>query len=213
MLIISASNVIRTKENSQSYTAAKDILSLCSNAGIKSELIDLRNYSITGCTMCEGCISQWECSQNDDFNKIYGLFSQHNEFVIVLPHYAGIPSKVIAIVEKLQEFSYLQYCTQHNDINSFKDKSICIIAHGGLTEDYEKIYTENIIIPMSNILKGIGFNVINDQISTPLCFGVKEYFQEKEPGSACFRKDDDIQKRNEIVRIAAEALISFCKRV
>lgn len=207
MLIISASNVSTTTDKSQSLVVAYRIAAKLQNTTNDIEVLDLRDYVLKPCFMCEKCIKDWQCIWNDNFSQIQDKMAQHDGFIIISPHYAGIPSKLMMLIEKLQEMSYLKYCTGTENTASMAGKYVCIVAHGGMTEDYERIYTENIIKPLSNMLGGIGMKVLNEKCEKPLCFGVKKYYQDKDDNSVCFRKDNDDEKVAEVIQ-RVEALIN-----
>ncbi len=196
MLIISGSNVVTAKEKSQSLLLALRMQEVLKQKNVVSDVVDLRDYEIKICNMCEACSEGNGCVQDDDFNKLNDLWKKHSEVIMICPHYAGIPSKITAVCEKLQEISYLNYC-QGKTLDS--KKNALVIAHGGMTEDYEGIYTENLLKPLSNMLRSCGCKIHNDTIKKAMCFGVKKYYQEKDGNSLCFKKDDDEELREKIV--------------
>lgn len=203
MLIISASNVSRSGENSQSLAAAHRIHDLLLEKGRDSLVLDLRRFRIEPCDMCEGCAGDGLCVKDDDFNALNRLWMEHETLVFVCPHYAGIPSKLVAMIEKIQEMSYLGYCQGRKGA---KARKALVIAHGGMTESFEELYRSNLITPLSNMLKSAGCKVLNEGIPEPLCFGVKAYHEERDQGSCCYRKDDDLERREAIIRLGVERL-------
>lgn len=203
MLIISGSNNSKTKRNSQSLKVAHRIKQKLNIKNENIKIIDLREYKIFSCIMCEKCALTKQCNQDDHFNKLYNVMKNNQTIIFIIPHYAGIPSKIIAILEKMQEIFYLQYC-QGNEIHVHA--KIGIIAHGGMSENYSDVYVNNIIQPFSYMVKNLGYEVINEKIEKPLCFGVKKYYKIIESGSYCFKKEDDIDKREEIINILIEEI-------
>jgi len=188
MLIVSASNISISKDACRSLAIARKLRETFTIKGIGAEVLDLREYKVSFCVMCENCAGPHRCVHDDPFNDFYEIWRRHGKAVIVCPHYAGVPSKLSAVVEKIQEISYLSYCCG----KPVEDKKeIAIIAHGGLTENYAETYRDNLIKPLSAMFRNLGYAVLNDDSAQPLCFGVKKYYAEKETWSACFRKDDD----------------------
>ncbi|HOE08475.1 MAG TPA: NAD(P)H-dependent oxidoreductase [Treponemataceae bacterium] len=197
MLIISASNVSASGEKSRSLQAAAKIKNRLSSPNRKIEIIDLRKYHLSFCVMCEKCLENQKCVQPDDFNTLFDTWNEHNQIILVVPHYALIPSKLLCMFEKIQERYYLNYCSgKQQDIPV---KNVMIIAHGGLIKNYEEVYIKNIINPLKGIIESIGGKVDNDNLDSPLCFGVKEYLNKTDTDSVCYAKIDNVEKENEIL--------------
>lgn len=192
MLVISASNVAMTKDKAQSLVVANRIGELYRTKGEKVEVLDLRDYRIEPCDMCQGCAGSGLCTKPDDFNRFLGQWRAQDRVVIVCPHYAGIPAKLVAIAEKLQELAYLGYCLGRQ---GKPGPAALIVAHGGMTEDYEALYEANLIKPLSGMLKGTGCTMVNEAVTGgPLCFGVKTYRKQPDEFGVCFAKDNDEEK-------------------
>lgn len=202
MLIISASNIIPSQNNSKSLQTAERIKrGLLEVKNISIEIADLRDYYVSFCIMCEKCALTQKCIQDEDFNLLFDRWNAHDDVILVVPHYALIPSKLLCIFEKIQEMYYLNYCSgkQNN-----QHKNVLIIAHGGMTEKYEDVYMSNIIKPLKSIIESIGSTVINDMIKNQLCFGVKKYLDSRDPNSNCYEKLDDEEKENEVIKSVIE---------
>lgn len=189
MLVISASNVAMTKDGAQSLVVARKIGELYRKKGETVEVLDLRDYRIEPCDMCQGCAGSGLCTKADDFNRFLETWKAHDKVVLVCPHYAGIPAKVVAIVEKLQEMAYLGYCLGRHGTPG---PAVLIVAHGGMTEDYDALYEANLIKPLAGMLKGTGCTIANESMTGgPLCFGVKAYRKQPDQFGVCFEKDND----------------------
>lgn len=189
MFVISASNVAMTGDEAQSLVVARRIGELFRGKGDEVEILDLREYRIDPCDMCQGCATSGLCTKPDDFNRFLGHWRSHDRIVLVCPHYAGIPAKVVAIVEKLQEMAYLGYCLGKRGMPG---PSVLVVAHGGMTEGYEALYETNLIKPLAAMLKGTGCTIVNESVpGGPLCFGVKGYRKQADRFGVCFDKDND----------------------
>ncbi len=206
MLIISASNVKKTKKDSQSLVIARTLKNLLDDGKKKTEILDLRKYTLTPCIMCEKCVKTGKCVRGDDFNKIAKKILQHRNIVIVCPHYAGIPSKLMMFLEKLQEISYLKQCSRQKDAYPLKNAFSAVIAHGGMTDNYDELYAKNVITPLGNALKAVGFEYLNDSITLSLTVGVKQYFEKRDKRSVCFLKESDTEKINCILKELVTAI-------
>jgi hypothetical protein len=62
------------------------------------------------------------------FNYLNEQIAKHGSYIIVAPHYAGIPSKLIMIIEKLLEISYLKYYSGVKDAYPLKNR-LLILSH------------------------------------------------------------------------------------
>lgn len=200
MLILSASNVKKTKKKSQSLVIAMALKDTLKEYDISAEVIDLRKYELTPCIMCEKCVKSGKCVRGDDYNKLAKKIIKHRNIIIVCPHYAGIPSKIMMLLEKMQEVCYLKACTKQKDAYPLKGAYAAVIAHGGMIENYDALYTANIITPLGNALKAVAYDYINDTTEEPLCIGVKQYFEKRERQSVCFLKENDMKKIRNVVK-------------
>lgn len=208
MLIISASNVKKTKKNSQSLLLATTLQKSLRDNDIDSDILDLRDYELTPCIMCEKCVKSGKCVRGDDYNKVYKKILKHKDIAVICPHYAGIPAKLMMLLEKIQEVCYLKSCTKQKDAYPLKGSVAAIIAHGGMTEGYEGLYNSNIVVPLGNALKALGMVVVNDTITIPLTVGVKQYFEKRESKSVCYLKEND----NEVIRKVISELVNALKK-
>ncbi len=204
MLILSASNVVRTQNQSQSLQVANKLKDLLSGAFSGIEVADLREYPVRSCTMCEACVPDGQCVQADRSNELIRLMREHDTLVIVCPHYAGVPSQLMALFEKVQEHWYLEH-SQGREAPGL-DK-FAVIAHGGMTEGYEEAYKANLLTPLLNIGRSMGCTILNDDIPESLCFGVKAYRMDRDPGSVCVAKDNDTEKADRIIGLLAGRLM------
>jgi len=113
------------------------------------------------------------------------------------------------LLEKLQEISYLAYCAKSKNMPLLSGAKAVIVAHGGMTENFEALYKQNLIIPLGNALKGMGMTVLNDAIEQPLCFGVKKYLTVRDKKSVCFAKENDNEEMKHVVGLLVEAVKGY----
>jgi multimeric flavodoxin WrbA len=175
--IISGSNVRSSGNGSISLRTGellknrlKDIKGDCN-----INLVDLRDYKLTPCGMCESCAETQRCVEDEDFNRLYDTIKKADELIFICPHYAPIPSKLVILFEKLEEMSYLGFCSGKKDFHPTNGKKAGIIAHGGMTEGYEQLYKDDILTPLTNVMECIGMKVINKMGNKPICFGVQDF--------------------------------------
>lgn len=184
MLIISASNGARTGASSRSLVVAGRLAQALGGARV----VDLRDYPLRSCELCEGCAADGRCVHDDGFNELAALLAEHDELALVCPHYAGTPSRLMALLEKLEEGIYLRYC---KGLPSAAPKRFGVLAHGGMTEGYARLYAQDILVPLRNAALAMGWRPVYGGDEEALSFGVKAYRSEPAPGSVCPAKDDD----------------------
>jgi multimeric flavodoxin WrbA len=208
MIILSASNVGPSGAASRSLELARRLAARlgghcggASDGGV--EVADLRDYPIQSCDMCEACAGSDACAQPDRFNALKSRIDAHAVLAVVCPHYAGVPSQLMALLEKLQEMAYLAQCQGKPATPA---KAFAVLAHGGMTGGYEAAYVASLIVPLANAARSLGWTVLNDAIPEPLVLGVARYHERKDPGSVCPAKDDDEVRADHLVDVLAEAL-------
>ena len=132
--IISASNIInKGMENGASYRFSKIIQNELVNMhpGSNVIIIELKNLSIHPCTGCGKCYYSHRCVLDDDFNMIYGNIVNSDIVFIISPHYAPIPSKLAAMLEKMEQITFLHWgkdITYQSEVYGIKTG---VISHGG----------------------------------------------------------------------------------
>jgi len=197
MLIVSASNVQPTGSASRSLVLAQRFQRLVTASHPDAAVLDLRDYPLLSCVMCQACAQDGRCVKPDRFNDLFGRLAAEDVLVLIVPHYAVMPSQLAALFEKLQETGYLAYCTGRDA--GLRTKRVAVIAHGGATEGFTQAYRENLLTPIGNMVKAMGWTYVNDAIDMPLLFGVKRYLDTREPYGVCHAKEDDEAGANEVL--------------
>lgn len=177
---ISASNIITAKNNSASTKTCQlvkeHIEKIYSKDDFVIAIIELSDYDLKSCIMCEKCITKNRCYHDEDFNKILNKLATADGIYFVIPHYAGLPSKLVIMFEKLEEIFYLNYC-KGNDYRPIDNVPVVIIAHGGMMENYEDLYLENLLGPVKNIVLALGLQVVKLDGQPGVMFGVENYYK------------------------------------
>jgi len=178
LVCISASNITHQKsENSTSYKICQ-IMSGALNGklgGIKDATIELKDKTILPCTGCGRCFGVRRCLQNDDFNPIYAEIIKANIIVITSPHYAPIPAKLAALLEKMEQITFLPWAKDNSYKSEVFGKPVGIISHGGggnwALKNYKRMVNDTIANALDTIqLKTIGFG---DEWSSGISLPVK----------------------------------------
>jgi len=99
--------------------------------GITGEIIELKNRLIQPCTGCGGCFNSHRCVADDDFNNIYTKLIGADVVLIVSPHYAPIPAKLAALLEKMEQITYLRWGRDTSYQSEVFGTPTGVISHGG----------------------------------------------------------------------------------
>ncbi len=176
---ISASNVENARQHSAStYTCeiVRDLL--LENAGdepVDVEILRLLDYEPRPCRMCGSCFVSGQCVHDPDFNEILVKLRESDAVFVVSPHYAPLPSKLVMILEKLNEMAFLNYCANDEYRSPFYCRPVAIIAHGGQTEEALPYYKKALLEPLANALSGVQMKVIGLDEENPngVVFGIR----------------------------------------
>ena len=133
ILCISASNNFKAGVTETfSYQICKAILDEASKhvPNMKSEIIELKSYSLNPCMDCSKCLGKKRCTIDDDFNYLYEKIIACNALFIVTPHYAPIPAKLCMLMERMGQI----VSTRSSKDKSYQGETYgiktAIITHG-----------------------------------------------------------------------------------
>lgn len=181
-LCISSSNVKRQGKNSASTRICnliKDKL-LARQVDAEVDVLALQDYELNPCIMCGACADGDRCVHDESFNLVYEKMSAADAVFVVCPHYAPIPSKLIMVLEKLEELFYVRYCKQQTKSFPLIKKPVGIVAHGGAVGDYDGYYREHLLAPLAQTFASIHMDVVGiDEEHKGVVFGVRGYTQEE----------------------------------
>jgi len=77
--------------------------------GMEHHIAELRNLILEPCTGCGSCAATNRCVTGDDFNSLYDELIVSDVIFFVSPHYAPIPAKLAAFLEKAEEIAFLKW--------------------------------------------------------------------------------------------------------
>ena len=179
ILCISAANTVLMGENSASIQVCNLIKKIVGEEQIQAsvDIVSLVNYELKFCKLCGDCYTDSTCKFDVAFNELFSRINNADVFFFVVPHYSPIPSKLLALFEKINEIVYASWIKDNNYTAAFTGKPVGIIGHGGMPEN-EKIltyYHDNLITPVSNTLKSLSFRVIglNEEYTNGIAFGLE----------------------------------------
>jgi multimeric flavodoxin WrbA len=185
IVCISASNIRPAREHSASTHACELIRDQLAEFGtsITVEIVPLIDYAMKPCRMCGECLPMLRCTQDEAFNQVHSRLQAADAVFLVCPHYAPLPSKVMIMLEKLEEMAYLKYCQDNTCHTPLYGKPIGIIAHGGQTEEALPYYKTALLDPLANAFASVQMRVIGagEQWPNGVAFGIQSLSQT--PGS------------------------------
>jgi len=73
---------------------------------VKAEIIQLAQANVQGCDGCGLCRESIECVIKDDFDTIFEKMKKADAMIISTPRYLPIPSKFVALVERVASLYY-----------------------------------------------------------------------------------------------------------
>ena len=177
LICISASNIVhQNAKDSTSYKICEILTGevMKKMPGVESGIIELRNKSILPCVGCGNCFHSHRCIVDDDFNDIYEEMIRADIVFIVSPHYAPIPAKLAAVLEKMEQITFLHWGKNNDYQSEVFGKPTGIISHGGgeswALESYKRMVNDTIANALDTIqLKLIPFShEWNTGISLPV---------------------------------------------
>lgn len=235
-LVLSASNVSTSGRGSASLLAAEELATGLRSAGREAEVLDLRGLELPSCTICERCaesalsprgLADWHCAVAPDFARAAAAMAGADELLFVVPHYAGIPSKLASLLERLEELCYLRYCGESARNAAarraaadrpagvpeggvaapaplaapFAGKRAGLLVHGGMTEGFAAAYRANLAAPLLSVFASMGLAAVHAGPEDVPVFGVAGYGA-RPGGTAAAMVQDEAGRR-----AAVEALL------
>ena len=175
---ISASNIVGAKANSASTRTClliKDKIQHIAKVKTDIEIIRLIDYGLVPCQMCGKCFNDLACVNDEGFNQIHAKMAASDAIFLVCPHYAPIPSKVMVLLEKLEEMVFLRTTNNPDYRFTLFNKPIGIIVHGGQTEEALPYYKEYLLELIANAMSSIQMRVIGagDNWKKGVAFGIQ----------------------------------------
>jgi len=154
IVALSAANIWHNPEGT-SFRLARMVFDHISEMApeAETELVALVDKEIAPCVGCGRCATTHRClGRRDDFQSIYGHLLEADGLVIVSPHYAPIPAKFCALLERVENISFLG---QHNDEDfapPFAGKLYGVIGHAGGPPELWNDYYQLVFVPIKNAL-------------------------------------------------------------
>jgi len=190
IICISASNTNSKGNNSASVKTChtiKEIVQSEIQSAAEVAVLPLCDYNIKPCILCGACNESARCVYDAAFNELLCQLEAADAIFFVVPHYSPIPAKLIMIFEKINEIVYAGWLNNPEFSSPLRNKPVGIIGHGGMVEDETTLryYREQLVVPVANTLKSLGFRVIGMNADSPngTAFGLKD--------ESCLQKSSD----------------------
>ena len=166
ILCVSCSNVHHKKNESASTKVCELVAEIARRQpeSIDVETIKLVEYKLSSCIFCGQCLKEERCVYDENFNQIYQKMKKSDRIILVVPFYSVIPSKLIVIMEKVNQLYYTAWLNNPDTAFAFSGKKIAVIAHGGSilhdNPDTVKVYRNLLLKPLNYSLTSFGFDVV-----------------------------------------------------
>ena len=176
---LSASNVELNRDKSASTRACQLVGEILTGARhdlqLEVEIIPLLDYEMKSCRMCGKCFEAGRCARDNAFNQVMDAMARADGLFLVCPHYAPFPSKVMILLEKLEEIVFLKSCADPDFHFTWNQKPMGIIAHGGQTETALPYYRSALLAPLASAFRAVQANVIAASADSPdgAVFGIQ----------------------------------------
>jgi multimeric flavodoxin WrbA len=176
---ISAANIEPARANSASTHACELIRDLLVEQDCDAQvtILPLIDYELRSCRMCGQCLASGFCARDEAFNAVYRAMIAADAVFLVCPHYAPLPSKVMVLMEKLEEIAFLNYCADQNCHLPLYHKPVGIVAHGGRIEDAAALayYQTALLDPLAMDLESVQMRVTGAGEGWPkgVVFGIR----------------------------------------
>lgn len=96
------------RKNGNTSSLVLSAIESAKGEGVDTEVIFLGDYSIKGCTGCEGCRNTYKCVINDDMQKIYPLLLEADAIILGSPTYFyNVTADVKAFIDRCYCFELM----------------------------------------------------------------------------------------------------------
>jgi hypothetical protein len=162
ILCIAASNVENRRDNSASTRACQEVRSiLLEELHVPAEvnILSLLDLEMSPCRMCGGCLNTCRCTRDPAFNQVFEQICACDALFFVCPHYAPFPSKVMMLLEKMQEMVFLNGCQDEKFLFPQAGIPLGLIVHGGQKAPALPYYRDAFLAPLASAFASCGFQL------------------------------------------------------
>ncbi len=176
---VSASNVEAARGSSASLRACQLLGTMvqAEQPDAVVEIVPLLDYEMKSCRMCGKCFDTERCALDPAFNQVFEKMISADGLFVVVPHYAPLPSKVMILLEKMEEMAFLGWSSNPEYRFPLFQKPIGIVAHGGQNApEAIPYYQKMIVVPLAMAFASCQLQVVGAGPNLPrgVAFGIKE---------------------------------------
>jgi multimeric flavodoxin WrbA len=140
-------------------------------------VVPLIDYEMSSCRMCGRCVPSQRCARDEAFNRVFEKMIESDGLFLVVPHYAPLPSKLMILMEKMEEIAYLNWCANPGYRFPLHDRPAGVIGHGGQETSGEVLayYQRMVVEPVAMALRSVSMRVIGAGGESPhgTAFGIQ----------------------------------------
>lgn len=212
VVCLSASNIeINRAHSASTHTCelVREIL-MKKRDDLQVEIVALLDFEMKPCRMCGKCFETGRCARDEAFNQVMDKMASADALFLVCPHYAPFPSKVMILLEKLEEIVFLNSCANPDFHYAWYKKPMGIIAHGGQAESALPYYKDALLTPLASSFRAVQADVIGAGADWPdgAVFGIQSIDLPKDSIFVNIQHDWDVirQRITPLVLNVAEAI-------
>lgn len=176
---ISAANIEGARDHSASVRTCQLASTILKTTcpGAEVEIVPLIDYEMKPCRMCGQCVDQLLCPRDSAFNQVFLKMQSAQGLLVVVPHYAPLPSKLMMLLEKMEEMAYLGWCAdEHNFRFPLSGRPVAVIGHGGQPgADALNYYQKALVEPVALAFASCSMRVVSAGDGAPngVSFGIQ----------------------------------------
>lgn len=127
---------------------------------LSSEIIELCSTSVDPCLSCGHCgrVSGVCAVESDSFARVRDRLSQADVIVIVSPHYAPVPARLCALLERLESTHFFGHFYREDFYGPLHGKPYGMVAHGA--GPWAQSYKAMVLDTIENACDTIGLKLI-----------------------------------------------------
>jgi multimeric flavodoxin WrbA len=176
---ISVANIEVARSSSASVHACQLAAAILQfeSPGAQIDVLPLIDYEMKSCRMCGSCLPDLCCPRDAAFNRVFTKMRLADGLLVVVPHYAPLPSKLMILLEKMEEMAYLGWCADEQNFRfPLAGRPVAVIGHGGQSApealDY---YQKALVEPVANAFASCGMKVVSAGEDAPygVSFGIQ----------------------------------------
>ena len=121
------------RKNGNTSIAVNEMVKVFDEEGVETEVAQIGNKDIRGCTACRACFEKGKCVFDDVVNELAPKFEAADGFVVASPvYYASANATLIACLDRL-------FYSTHFDKTMKVGTSVVVARRGGLSATFDEL--------------------------------------------------------------------------